>query len=93
MLGGVRARACVDAEPLYRRALATKEKLLGQHNPALASSLRNASAQLGLLICGKSGYAALIASFTEGETGVTCHSRPRGTPIIGEKCTVIDAFF
>jgi hypothetical protein len=55
--------------------------------------MRNASAQLGLLICGKSGYVPLFASFTEGETGVACHSRPRGTPIIGEKCTPIDAFF
>jgi hypothetical protein len=55
--------------------------------------MRNASAQLGLLICGKSGYVPLFASFTEGETGVACHSRPRGTPIIGEKCTPIDASF
>ena len=55
--------------------------------------MRDASAQLGLLICGKSGYVALFASFTEGKPASLAIRVQEATPIIGEKCTPTDASF
>ena len=37
---------CADAEPLYRRALAIREKALGSEHPAIAQILENYAALL-----------------------------------------------
>ncbi len=60
---------CAEAEPLYKRALAIKEKVLGPEHPEVATSLSN----LGLLL----NYSVLLRATNRSDEAERMEARAK----------------